>query len=271
MYAFRGAFRPCNTSQLPILNTRNPYTLTFFCPPLPHSHIFAQEVTCFSKFFLLSVQALTPVQRSSYAERWAELESALGRSAFHRLFNHVRTIQLAATAQQSATSNTSSTTHASNSSSSNGSTSGSSSSSLASPVSGATAMGFLQKGQAAGLEGNGVEGGVRGSRVFEGELLGGGGPTELLEHFGLACGDAQCASEVLNVLLEYGLKLLQIRQSDWKQLADEGDSGKMWDGEGMAALKWGGWVGGGGGGAGDLYIECGKVLDQEGAKRADGA
>jgi hypothetical protein len=104
-------------------------------------------------------------------------------------------------------------------------------------------MGFLLKQQQAAGQGSvlgthGVKGGLGGSKGSEGKVAApaagggssdgsGGGSTELLEHFGLACGDAQSASEVLNVLLEYGLKLLQIRQNDWKQLADEGDSGKL--------------------------------------------
>lgn len=115
----------------------------------------------------MCLQVLEPEQRRSYAERWSELESTLGRRSFHRLLDHLRTVQ---TAGQDL--DQSSYQHPTTSSSS-------SSSALS-----------------------------------------------LLEHFAAASRSAGAAVQVLNLLLEYGGNLLQLRLNDWRKLAAEGGTGE---------------------------------------------
>jgi hypothetical protein len=112
----------------------------------------------------LCPQVLGTEQRRSYAERWSELESTLGRRSFHRLLDHLRTVQTAGQDLDQI-----SYQHASSSSSN---------------------------------------------------------ALSLLEHFAAASRSAGAAVQVLNLLLDYGDNLLQLRLNDWRKLAAEGGAGE---------------------------------------------
>jgi hypothetical protein len=179
----------------------------------------------------LLLQALPVHQRQSYADRWSVLEAALGRPSFHALFDHYITIEqaTAAASQDSSSSNgtesnqqNSSWAHTPNDSSSNGS---SGSGSITPFIPAGSSLMHLQP-VSSDSSSNGhrnqhseTASGVAGVVVATGQQQ----RHDVLQQL---TGHADVEG-MLNMVLEYGQQLLQIRANDWSVLEAEGGTGEL--------------------------------------------
>jgi hypothetical protein len=178
------------------------------------------------------MQALPVHQRQSYADRWSVLEAALGRPSFHALFDHYITIEqaTAVASQDSSSSNEtgsnqqkSSWAHTPNDASPNG---GSSSSSVVPFIPAGSSLMHLQA-VSSDSSSNGhhnqpqqhseTAAGVAGVVVAAGQQQ----RHDVLQQL---TGHADVEG-MLNMVLEYGQQLLQIRANDWSALEAEGGTG----------------------------------------------
>ena len=174
------------------------------------------------------LQALPAAKRGAYADRWLEMESLLGRPTFHRLFDHVATVDRAAGRAYGpgggGGGGDGGDLAAAGSGGGSGSGSGSGGADWRVRVAGgggAGARGLLQSlsddDDALAFEPGGGGGG--------GGALGGAGSAALLRHFGGAAARAEDAAAALDAVLDFAHKLLTLRQNDWAQLRGEGGTG----------------------------------------------
>jgi hypothetical protein len=165
------------------------------------------------------LQALPASRRGAYADRWLEMESLLGRPTFHRLFNHVLAIDRAAGREYGGPDGE-----------------GGKNGSAASSKTAAAASGW--QARVSGGGGSGARGVLQSQSEEEAApgagadeaggpaAFGGAGSAALLRHFGRACTSGEAAAAAaLESVLDFGHKLLMVRQNDWGQLRSEGGAG----------------------------------------------
>eukprot|EP00879_Flechtneria_rotunda_P021834 GHRR01023023.1.p1 GENE.GHRR01023023.1~~GHRR01023023.1.p1 ORF type:complete len:473 (+),score=182.12 GHRR01023023.1:1498-2916(+) len=185
------------------------------------------------------LQVLPPELRQSYADRWAVLESALGRPSFHALFDHYITIEQAAETLQpgryisnhNGSTRSSIAKHSSlharqqNGASSNGNTAASTAAYI---PPGSTLMAHNANSKQSFTSAAAVNSDSSGhvpsnTAAAAGNSSSHTGPLtssrwDVLIHLS----GVPDAERVLDLILEYGQRLLQIRANDWSGLAAEG-------------------------------------------------
>jgi hypothetical protein len=172
------------------------------------------------------MQALPVHQRQSYADRWSVLEAALGRPSFHALFDHYITIEQATeAASQDSGSNQQkfSWAHTPNDASPNGS----SSSSVVPFIPAGSSLMHLQA-----VSSDSISNGHHNQPQQHSETAAAGagvvvaaGQQQRHDVLQQLTGHADVEG-MLNMVLEYGQQLLQIRANDWSALEAEGGTGE---------------------------------------------